>query len=95
MVYVDDARHPYRRMIMCHMIADTLTELHAMADRIGVARRHFQSDASTSHYDVCKSKRELAIQMGAIPCDRRAFVTQLRAMRARSHHNKEAARYAG
>ncbi len=29
-VYVDDVRHPFRRMIMCHMWADTLSELHAV-----------------------------------------------------------------
>jgi len=56
---------PYGRMVMCHMLADTLDELHAMADRIGVARRWFQ-DHRTPHYDVCASKKALAIQFGAI-----------------------------
>ena len=65
-VYVDRAIYPYRRMIMCHMVADSLEELHAMADSIGVARRWFQSHSSTPHYDLCKSKRALAVQNGAI-----------------------------
>ena len=60
-VYVDDMRAPYRRMIMCHMIADTEDELHDMADRIGVARRWYQGD----HYDICLSKRALAVRFGA------------------------------
>ena len=51
-VYVDNMRAPYRRMIMCHMIADTEAELHAMADSIGVARKWYQGD----HYDICLAK---------------------------------------
>jgi len=38
-VYVDTARHPFRGYIMCHMIADSLDELHMMADKIGMERR--------------------------------------------------------
>jgi hypothetical protein len=68
-VYVDRAKNPYGRMIMSHMLADSLVELHAMADRIGLARRHFQP-LSTPHYDVCQAYRAKAIQAGAIEIDR-------------------------
>lgn len=61
MVYVDDMRAPYGRMIMCHMVADTESELHAMADRIGIARKWHQGD----HYDIALSKRALAVTNGA------------------------------
>lgn len=64
-VYVDKARHRYRRMIMCHMMADTLEELHMMADKIGLNRKWFQGK-STPHYDVCLSFRKKAVQLGAI-----------------------------
>ena len=60
-VYVDDMRAKFRRMIMCHMIADSEVELHAMADEIGVARRWYQGD----HYDISLSKRSLAVAAGA------------------------------
>lgn len=41
-VYVDDMEAAFGRMVMCHMWADTLDELLAMADRIGVQRRWLQ-----------------------------------------------------
>jgi hypothetical protein len=83
-VYVDKAVYGFGRMIMCHMIADTPDELHAMADRIGVARKWFQAPPKASHwhYDVAKSKRALAVEAGAIECDRTAFVGHLRRIRA-------------
>lgn len=67
-VYVDNMRAPFGRMTMCHMLADTDTELHAMARRIGVSRRWWQSPekSSGSHYDICLSKRALAVKHGAV-----------------------------
>lgn len=65
-VYVDDMyRLPmgrFRRMKMSHMMADTDDDLHAMADRIGVARKWFQGD----HYDIAIVKRKLAVEYGAV-----------------------------
>jgi len=49
-------------MKMSHMIADTPDELHAMADAIGLSRRHYQKD----HYDVSMSLRRKAIARGAV-----------------------------
>lgn len=64
-VYVDDMhRLPLGRlgrMRMSHMVGTTEAELHAMAERIGVARRWYQGD----HYDIALSKRALAVQHGA------------------------------
>lgn len=60
-VYVDDMRARYGRLILCHMIGDTEEELHAMADRIGVARPWYQGD----HYDIALTKRALAVRYGA------------------------------
>lgn len=83
-VYVDSSIYAYGRMIMCHMIADTPEELHAMADRIGIARRWYQAPpkASMPHYDIAKGKRALAVAFGAISCDRNAFVAAMRRIRA-------------
>ncbi len=66
-VYVDDFRAVYRGMFMSHMVADTIEELHSMADRIGLRRQWFQNHkGSIPHYDVCWSKRKLAIENGAV-----------------------------
>lgn len=78
MVYVDDMKAKFGRMIMCHMIADTEAELHAMADRIGVARRWHQGD----HYDIALSKKTSAIAFGALEITQRqcgAMVSRRRA----------------
>lgn len=61
-IYIDNMRARFGRLVMCHMIADTEDELHAMAARIGVARRWYQGD----HYDICLSKRALAVAAGAV-----------------------------
>lgn len=86
-VYVDEARHRFGRMLMCHMIADTAAELHQMADVIGVARRWYQvaggpNPASFPHYDIAKIKRAMAIDRGAIELlDRREYVERMRQIR--------------
>lgn len=67
-VYVDTMRAKLGRLIMCHMVADSDAELHAMADAIGVDRRHWQAPGRSagSHYDICLAKKRLAIVLGAI-----------------------------
>ncbi len=79
-VYVDDVRHPFGNMVMCHLWADTLPELLAMVDRIGVARKWIQGHAELSigkaknaswvHFDIALSKKALAIKAGAILTDK-------------------------
>lgn len=80
-VYVDASIHRYGRMLMCHLLADTPEELHAMADRIGVARRWYQHSASTPHYDIAKSKRALAVAAGAQQLDRKGIAAVIRRIR--------------
>lgn len=78
-VYVDNARNPLGRLLMCHMWADTREELFAMADRIGVQHKWFQRPASTGvpgmnasweHFDIAQSKRAQALAAGAIETDK-------------------------
>lgn len=66
MVYVDDMEAPFGRMIMCHCIADTQTELFDMMDKIGVQRKWVQDyNTPIEHFDIALSKKKLAIQFGA------------------------------
>lgn len=75
MVYVDNFRAKYRGMIMCHMIADTQTELFEMADKIGVARKWVQDyETPREHFDICLTKKKLAIQFGAKEINMRELV---------------------
>lgn len=84
-VYVDDMRAPYGRMFMCHMVADTDEELHAMAALIGVARRwHQKAGTPQSHYDICLSKRAKAVAAGAIEITMRETGRIIRLKRAAS-----------
>ena len=73
-VYVDNAQIPYGRMKMCHMIADTVDELHEMANKIGMKRKWFQNKLSMPHYDVSLTKRKLAVNAGAIEISERRLV---------------------
>lgn len=81
-VYVDNMRAPLARMKMCHMLADTTEELHAMADAIGVDRKWCQAAGTyREHYDISLSKRALAIQHGAVEVTRPEVGFLLRAKR--------------
>lgn len=65
-VYVDDMRAPFGRLIMCHMVADSSDELMEMARKIGVHTRWLQKKGTPQeHFDICMTKRELAVKAGA------------------------------
>jgi hypothetical protein len=59
-------------MVMCHLWADDLGELLAMADRIGVARKHLQRPpkASWVHFDICLAMKAKVIAAGAVLTDK-------------------------
>lgn len=79
-VYVDDVRHAFGNMVMCHLWADTLDELLAMVDVIGVQRKWIQGHptlsfgkhrhASWVHFDIALSKKSLALRHGAVLTDK-------------------------
>ena len=82
-IYVDSARNKLGRMVMCHMIADTPAELHAMAKTIGMQRRWYQSPekASFPHYDLSITRRALAIVWGAKQISRQELAAHMKQTR--------------
>lgn len=74
-VYVDELvdvlpRDNWRYRRACHMFATSDTELHEMAERIGLKRSWHQSRPDFPHYDLTGWKRQRAIANGAIEVDR-------------------------
>ena len=62
MLYVDDARNPFGRMIMCHMMADDTDELLRAADWLGLRREWLQKAGTEyEHFDVSLSMRKRAV----------------------------------
>lgn len=98
-VYVDTARNGLGRMVMSHMVADTLAELHAMAVVIGLRREWFQTSppASFPHYDVAQGRRAAALRLGAVELARADFVRKIRELRNLPEYRDTllAARHAG
>lgn len=73
----------------CHLFTDSddLTELHSMAEKIGLKRSYFQNPDRKAykfpHYDLTPAKRKLAINNGAVEIDLHDFI-----MAQRSHPQK-------
>lgn len=80
-VYIDDAQIAWRGRHWCHLVADTLDELHAFAQSIGLRRGWFQANASLPHYDVTVETRDIALSRGAKLADRRTLVTSGRRLK--------------
>lgn len=73
-VYVDNVRIVWRGRQWCHLVADSLDELHRFAKSLGLKRAWFQAHASLPHYDVTIEIRSVALSLGAIAADRRTLI---------------------
>lgn len=77
-VYVDELaswgwKMRGRTVQSCHMFTDQvdLGELHLMAEQIGMKREWFQEHKIAPHYDLTKTRRDMAVENGAIEVNRR------------------------
>lgn len=76
-VYVDPLFDWVDGSRWCHMIADTESELHAMALRLGLRRSWLHiSSSGIQHYDLRPSKRGQAVKLGAIEITSKELVTK-------------------
>lgn len=66
----------------CHLVADSLDELHHFASQLGLKRRWFQLMASYPHYDIPVDLREKALRLGAKIADRRQIILAARRLKA-------------
>jgi hypothetical protein len=81
-VYVDalfpTVKSPrWRYSSACHLMGDSLVELHLFAVKIGLKSQWFQGD----HYDLTPARRRVAVAMGAIETTSRHLVEIRRRLR--------------
>lgn len=88
-VYVDDTLEFPGKGEWCHMGADTLDELHTMANKLGLRREWFQPSRTLPHYDLRPSKRKLAVKFGAVEIDALAFLDWRKSVWTRERIDKE------
>ena len=81
-VYVDSEEIQWRGRSWCHLVADSLDELHAFAAQLGLQRRWFQEGSYYPHYDVTVSIRNRALRIGAVDADREIIVACCKLMRS-------------
>ena len=75
-VLIDEPRWWFRGRRWCHLVSDeSLIELHAFAEGLGIPRRSFQGD----HYDVPEEHRAEVVSAGAVEVESRELVRRLRA----------------
>ncbi len=87
-VYVDRAKVPFKDKLWCHLMADTLDELHDFARKLEIDARLFHRTASYPHYDITLEMRMIVIAHGAIDADRRTIIACGKRLKFQLSHQK-------
>lgn len=87
-VYVDSANISFRQDKWCHLLADSLDELHDFALLINVDKRWFHKNASYPHYDITVRTREIAISRGALPSNRKKIIECAKKLKAELEYSR-------
>lgn len=89
-VLVDEPLWWWRGRRWCHLVSDeSLAELHAFAERVGIPARGFQGD----HYDIPEDFRDEVVAAGAVEVESRELLRRLRAAGLRLTPAQRRARY--
>lgn len=64
----------------CHLVADTIEELHTFAHGIGLRRSWYQHK-TIPHYDLTAGKRATAVRKGAIEITREQLCQMIQKQR--------------
>jgi|GWRWMinimDraft_16_1066024.scaffolds.fasta_scaffold11675_1 hypothetical protein len=81
-VFVDNERITWRGKLWCHLVADSLDELHAFAGALGLKRSWFQERAAYPHYDVTTEVRDRALRLGALQGRKAQIIASARLLRS-------------
>lgn len=80
--YVDNVRVKWRGKEWCHLVADTIDELHDFAISLGLKRSWYQQSASYPHYDITIETRAKALQLGAQLANRKKIIECAKSLKA-------------
>ena len=87
-VFVDSAEIEWNGKKWCHLVADSLDELHTFARLLGLKRSWFQGEASSPHYDITVVIREKALALGAVQVSSEQLVLHARRIKKEREYAK-------
>lgn len=81
-VYVDSEAIQWQGREWCHLVADSLAELHTFATKLGLKRHWFQEKSYYPHYDITMPIRSKALGIGAIDANRATVIACCKKIRS-------------
>lgn len=81
-IYVDNECIPWKGEHWCHLVADSLPELHEFARLLGLRRSWFQERSVYPHYDVTVRVRDKALVLGASMGNRSTIISCSKRLKA-------------
>lgn len=89
-IYVDNECISWKGKQWCHLVADSLAELHEFAQQLGLRRSWFQEQSVYPHYDITITLRDKALTLGALMGNRHTIISCAKRLKAELHLEKQA-----